>query len=243
LVELLVMVGIIGVLLALLVPMLVRAQERAGRFKCQYHLRDIGRAMVAYADANHGRYPTTRPAGVPCARPDVSNSGFDKPDPFAEDGPAPNNVPAAIFLLVRTQELKPKLFVCPNTEHLADALGGAGAKARSNFTDVGRNLSYAMQNPYADEAATKAGFKWQKDVPGNFPLMADRGPAAAGEIMANSPNHGGSGQNILFADGSVDFRMTPLAGIDGDHIYRTRDWRVLESPRDALDSILLPAAE
>lgn len=39
----------------------------------------------------------------------------------------------------------------------------------------------------------------------------------------NSPNHGGigdgEGQSVLFADGSVNWHDTPLAGIGNDNIY------------------------
>ena len=39
----------------------------------------------------------------------------------------------------------------------------------------------------------------------------------------NSGNHGGQGagdgQNVLFADGHVDFELTPIVGVDHDNIY------------------------
>ena len=39
----------------------------------------------------------------------------------------------------------------------------------------------------------------------------------------NSPNHGGrgagEGENLLFADGHVEFVRKPIVGIDGDNVY------------------------
>jgi prepilin-type processing-associated H-X9-DG protein len=73
--------------------------------------------------------------------------------------------------------------------------------------------------------------------------MADIGPTTVGKLPAanaNSPNHDGLGQNVLYADGSVEFRTTPLAGVEDDHIYRTRLNSIFDSPQDATDSILLP---
>jgi type II secretory pathway pseudopilin PulG len=246
LVELIVVAGIIILLISLLVPMFAQAHDRASRAKCMDNLRKIGRALRDYADENRGRLPSTRPATLSDAPfdmlPDVSNSGYDCPNPFAADGPRFNNIPAALFLLLRTQELSPKVFICPATEAVPDDFGGMSPLLRSNFSDVGRNLTYAIQNPYASGEAIASGFRWQRDLPEAYPLVADRGPAVSGSpAPRNSPNHAGLGQNLLFADGSVGFRRTPLAGIDNDHIYLSRSFRLLDSPSDRADSILLPA--
>lgn len=246
LVEAVVVTLIIALLVALLVPMFVHAQDRSARARCMNNLRKIGRALRDYADDHGGKLPTTRPAAVPpleVMRPDLSNAGFDQPDPFAPGAVPPNNVPAAVFLLVRTGYLDTDTFVCPGTSQVPDRWGPAPANTRSNFTDVSLNLSYAIQNPYADATAAASGFKWERGLPAEYPLAADRGPAISdGALLplANSRNHRSTGQNVLYADGSVAFRLSPLAGIGQDHIYLTRDRRVVDSPRDALDSILLP---
>jgi type II secretory pathway pseudopilin PulG len=249
-IELLVLLGIIAVLVAILVPMFLNAHHRSARFKCTNNLREIGRAMQTYASEHKGRLPSTRPSNGYYVRPDVSNSGALAPDPFGPDGPTLNNVPAAIFLLVREQRVPAWRFNCPGTRTVADNFAGGPSQERSNFTTIKGNLSYAMQNPYPNDAALAAGFKWALPLPPNYPLMADMGPAMApiplrGSSAAvptgNSPNHEKRGQNVLYADFSVDFRLTPLAGVNDDHIYLTRNFKVLESPQDANDSILLPA--
>ena len=35
----------------------------------------------------------------------------------------------------------------------------------------------------------------------------------------NSRNHGGKGQNVMYMDGHVAFRMSPLVGVDNDNLY------------------------
>ena len=35
----------------------------------------------------------------------------------------------------------------------------------------------------------------------------------------NSRNHGGEGQNVLYADGHASFERTPTVGVDHDNIY------------------------
>jgi prepilin-type N-terminal cleavage/methylation domain-containing protein len=61
LVELLVVIGIIAVLVGILLPALGRAQEMGRRTKCQSNLRQLGMAMVMYADEHRGRLPNGNP--------------------------------------------------------------------------------------------------------------------------------------------------------------------------------------
>src|SRR5436190_17923650 len=56
LVEMLVVIAIIGILLALLLPILSRAKERASSTQYQNNLKQIGVAMRMYLDAN-GTWP------------------------------------------------------------------------------------------------------------------------------------------------------------------------------------------
>ena len=58
LVELLVVIAIIGVLAALLLPALNRVREKGNRTSCASNLRQIGIALVTYADDNGDHIPT-----------------------------------------------------------------------------------------------------------------------------------------------------------------------------------------
>jgi len=243
-IELLVIIAIVGMLIAILIPMFLSARQRSTRFKCQNNLREIGNAMFSYAANNHGRFPSTRPSAQPIRKPDLSNSGHAATQPFAADGPGPNNIPAAMFLLIRSEQLPAFRFVCPATLAQSDSFGGKSPAERSNFSDIKLNLTYGMHNPYANDATLAAGFGWGPQwLKPNFPLIADLGPSSGPRISLqspNSPNHEGEGQNVLYADGSVEFKTTPLAGVDNDHIYRTRNNETIDSPQDPSDSILLP---
>jgi prepilin-type processing-associated H-X9-DG protein len=77
---------------------------------------------------------------------------------------------------------------------------------------------------------------------------------------ANTLNHNGDGQNVLYADGHVEFQNTPFCGMlrnAGDSSPRFRDniytygagsraspgVGVRGAPADALDSVLLPTSQ
>lgn len=57
LVELLVVIGIIGILAALLLPAMVRAREQARTIQCATQLRQIGQAFYVYASHHRGLLP------------------------------------------------------------------------------------------------------------------------------------------------------------------------------------------
>lgn len=57
LIELLVVIGIIGILASLLMPAFSRAKGKAYDVKCISNLRQIGIALSIYADENQGKLP------------------------------------------------------------------------------------------------------------------------------------------------------------------------------------------
>jgi prepilin-type N-terminal cleavage/methylation domain-containing protein len=66
LVELLVVLGVIGLLMALLLPALHRARAQAKWVACQSNLRVIGQEMLAYANQNRGwLFPPDQGLDVP----------------------------------------------------------------------------------------------------------------------------------------------------------------------------------
>jgi prepilin-type processing-associated H-X9-DG protein len=75
------------------------------------------------------------------------------------------------------------------------------------------SMSYAYSLGYKDEEGTKHGPGDQAQASwSQTPIMADRPPAEG--VMRNSMNHGGDGQNVLFADGHVKYLLQRTLGLD-----------------------------
>jgi prepilin-type processing-associated H-X9-DG protein len=259
---------ILLLMLALLCPVVFqsgqRSRETANRVKCGSNLRMIGQAILLYANENKGNYPRTiYQAGT---QP-TQYTGVHAPNPFGTGAPGPDDVTAALFLLIRTQDIDSSPFVCPSTDCVAWDFGGKTAQQVSNFPGE-RNLSYSYANPYPDFTAVNRGYKMNLTVGAQFAVAADMNPGQGGGYdatlpkspgapqqemsKANSRNHQGAGQNVLYGDGHVDFVQNPFVGVQRDNIYTpaggadpnftTTSPNVVGLPRWAGDSVLLPAA-
>jgi len=354
--ELLVVILLAGAAAAAVAPAVDAARERDRRIRCAANLRMIGQAIQMYANENKGNYPRTR-YDIKTVNKVATFTNWRAKNPFGEDGPVPNDVTAAVFLLLRTQELPIEATICPGdaaarpihfgrqqpeggpADGVADPVAaldpeeaekaeeaeesgssprGPGARSAraggvdlpgwppepagpavaesvqdiSNFPDR-INLSYSYINPYPSPVALDAGFKLNYTLASDFAVAADINPGGEGPVRArpdqmppstagqrqpaakpgstwkfdaamrgaNSPNHGGFGQNVLYSDGRVEWQPTPFCGMPRDrqqtlnrqpardNIY-VRDHvppgngsdAIMGPVSDQLDSILLPTA-
>lgn len=281
LVELLVVIGIIALLISILLPSLNRAREQANRVKCASNLKQIGLGIQMYANENKGNFPRTY-FKTSTAAVIADTSGATQPNSFDTTGKTAgpvkdNNVTASLFLLLKTQDLTSEVFICPSSQGERDSFGGKSVQDRSNFTELPMNLTYSYIAPFPSQSARDAGFKLNYTLTSDFAIMGDMNPGIVGgtppddvkkviaasarkEMQnANTNNHNGDGQNVLYADGHVEFQNTPFCGVlrtnatstaanaFRDNIYTATkelglgsSHKAKEGPQDEKDTILYP---
>ncbi len=220
----------IGFLVLVLIPPAVfYLQYRASVRRCAENLQNFSRAFQAY-EQDHGHLPQPAVHGPRSAAgvfaPTLQdagywNSGMRVVCP-ANDRGGPRPIPTLAEMEARHQELRDDL---PRYQQWCRRLGGC----------YGYNPGYALGNQF---------FPIRRCMGGEMPVLADRplreddpGEAAGGP-RANSPNHGGRGQNVLFSGGHVRYLTIPFVGEDA--IYRNLHGKVAVGlgPRDAA---LLPS--
>jgi prepilin-type processing-associated H-X9-DG protein len=262
LLELAVTVAVGLFILAILLQVTARTREcGGGRMKCSSNLRQLGQALFLYSIENKNRFPRT--GWDPTSNSWTQYTGAAAANPFGADGPQSNDVTAALFLLLRTQEISSEVFECTNDSYERDDFGGGTNTSlnRSNFSSP-RNLAYSYANPYPTEAVAKAGYILKDSMSPEFAVMSDINPGSP-ELLTlstqatslemksgNSPNHDRDGQNVLFGDGHVEFCGNPFVGVEKDNIFTFGNTRpepkslgIVGSPTSGIDSVLIPVAQ
>src|SRR3954447_24034110 len=220
LLDLLLLVVLLVLLAGAALPAAVsRRRENDNRMRCANNLRQVGQAIQMYMNENKGKYPRTRYDPARADKPTAYTRPGAK-DPFAADGPEANDVTAGLFLLLRTQELPSDAMVCPAAR---GRKWSGEVQEASNFLNR-RQLSYSYANPYPSDAASGAGYKLTFALTSDFAIAADmnsgdeallkiNSASARPQILkGNSLNHDQEGQNVLYADGHVEFQNVPFCG-------------------------------
>jgi prepilin-type N-terminal cleavage/methylation domain-containing protein/prepilin-type processing-associated H-X9-DG protein len=201
LVELLVVIGIIAILIAMLMPALNRAQGQAKQVQCESNLKQIGVALLNYANDNNGQmYPYG--LGDNC----VTNPPSTGPDPWP-------------LYVVKPAVWNPPIMICPTDQNPTDQHSyvlNAHLEAAEN--QFGRDIKYSSHvQGYDPTQIVVMGEKYEQVADyymdtGDFARVAD-------------PYHHGiqRGSNYLFLDLHVGMlqKLQAINGLDPWNVTST----------------------
>jgi len=243
LIELLVVVAIIALLIAILLPSLGRARELSNRAACAANVAGFVKACVVYGGDNTQAYPavpsSTTAWGYSTAL--VQGTKTAPADELTEletggsGSLAAGNVLSCMWVLVLTNQVAPKGFICKSDP------AGSGASALMNSSGAfygsfatANNVSYSITYPWASTSSAtvigSTGGWWKDQTDASQPVFCDMAPMnttpATGNTRTtttaqtvnakwNSGNHGGDGQNVGYGDAHCDWNRTPLCGASG----------------------------
>ena len=249
LVELLVVIGIIGVLAAMLLPALTAARESANRVACKSNMSNMGKALKTYSTNNrNGLYPNLySKAGTDGASGETWGSDLAEEEGFIlpgdqdrdDDGsagkamvdvvPMESNL-HCLWMLVREGSCTEAIFNCPSDNEQTKT-ATATAKDWWNFQNL-TDCSYSYQNqlgkPTRDNVGAEVAVAADKsprrqDVRTQFPPGVSEDKEEEW-FNWNSPNHGYDGQNVLYGDGHVAFMDSPFCGKTSNNIWIPEKW-------------------
>jgi hypothetical protein len=211
-------------------------RELANRSYCASNIRSTIQAMTVYATDNSGAFPLTESGGGPGtyqvslgvprdidAAKTINYLFTTTPGGIT---PANNTNPSQIlWMLALRSQIAPKQLICksdPWSSSSGALLNDITGKYYDGLTDHNK-LSYSIAYPWAIGKSGPQPY-WRDTSDTSIPLMSDMALQASDSTSKspldfNSPNHGGDGQNVGFADLHVDFYRDPLCGQSGDNIF------------------------
>ena len=192
LIELLVVIAIIALLVSILLPSLHRARELANRAMCKTNLSGLGRALAMYEAENRDKAPYRRDVMHTSSHGVPTGTAFEDYTYVSMTG---RSYTSTMFLLVRTQQVASKQFVCPSSSQVADSElmhdatadeGGSGRVWNYDFSDPDtdgedgipgwEHVSYSMNYSIS---TTKSGV--DLSLPQQVVIFADRNPMCDGK--------------------------------------------------------------
>jgi len=224
-------------------PALKRAQQIAQKQYCASQLLKVGEALAAYGEDYHRQLPFA-------GRSEGSKWWYVG----GQDDDHVSNT-RHFFLLTKGGYVPTRVFLCPNarpskppTRVIMDA---STLEAMNDFPSRDHvNYSFRLMvqgnNPVWRRQAETLVATDQNPLFANFDVLRNETLDLADHAEleeANSPNHGGRGQNVLFLDGRVAFTHQRRVGLGADDMFtirKMRRYRGVEVPAAADDTFIAP---
>ena len=231
--EILAVAAMLLVAASLILPVLAKTRSEAMRIACNARIGTVGKAFAHYASDHLGQMP--RREAAPNA--EWFHVGWTR---FDWEPVRSNTV--NLYLLARDRYVEPSTLACPANQHAPRVM-----TADVHDWPSARAVSYSYQNQFGPKP------RLLRDNP-RMAILADKNPRFRTDngmtleydkslrMSACSRTHGGWGQNVLFADGSVLWYISPRMS-NGDHIWLAEgidDYSGNETSSHKGDAFLIP---
>jgi hypothetical protein len=197
-VDFAVVASVLGLAAVFVFPAIATLRGDQARLMCADGMRVLGVAINAYSQTENGQLPYIAPNGP------LSNAG-------------------AFTVALKERDLIPNVrrLICPGS-NAGVVLVPTMKELREAIAEPERLATF--QRYMGGSYGYLMGYEqWgiyygRRMMPENQPIMTDRPPRLEdGLASPNSPNHGYTGQNVLFADGGV--RWLPSPNWRSDHFF------------------------
>jgi hypothetical protein len=221
------------------IPTLQAARQNYWKTKCGTQLSSVAAGIGLYANEHNQTLPSVATAaGSPWWK--VGYQGSEN-----------HSNTRHLWLLVQGKYVEPEAFVCPaRIQGKALKLDRTQVPKLSDFPSR-KNVTYSFRILCNNDS--------NRLIRSNKVLIADVNPVfenlpqnfgkeldvqlGKDLLQANSTNHRGSGQNILFSNGNVSFAKSRRAGMAEDDIFTVQNqtrYRGIEVPCSENDDFLAP---
>lgn len=270
LVELMVVIGIIGLLMGILLPVFSGIREQGRQKACGQSMGSIGRGMLQYSglvSESCVMLPLIADPNGTGTNPSVKISSITGTDdgnlPVADlGGQGSINAMQNFWPLIYRNMCGENHFQCPSDDGykarqtIASGMAGGTAK-RYGWVNM-NNFSFGVQWCYPVDGNSNACDPTGVRMDEMAVIMADRNPGgavsgASGSVIKPS-NHPKDGENVMYRGSSVKFfskTTDSKAGKEGDDIYVNNNNSISNGPIDkttsggegtaAYDTIIVPA--